>query len=342
MDRANGKHRLKAVASAPGAGTVLIPRGNDTATAVRGYVDAPVIAEGRLLADECGLGLSGTVPKLAAERPDAAQRGWDQVLRAVAHAAVLLCVVGFVAVYCVWSPLAGRLRHGADAATVLVVADAPVEIRAPAVGGVFRASRPLAPGAAVSSGQVLGRVESATLETELARASAQLAAMQVQRLRLEEAARTGGGATTPGNELASVDARLAAATEEVERLVRLRGRLLVRAPADGVVPEGMAATADVAAGARIASVVPAGSTTHAEVTAPLEVLNELQRRGVVVVEFHSPGGVVTSSAVPLPGSVRHFLKEGPGRRDEVWGVLRCAPAHTGGELIPGAIGRLAW
>lgn len=343
MDRANGEHRLKFVASAARAGgDVRIGGGKAMGHAARAAARPPALADASMVADEDGLGLSGKVLPLAAERPDAAQRGWDVALRAAAHTVVLLCVVVFVFVYCVWSPLAGRLRVGAEFASVSVLADAPVQVRAPDVTGIFRAARPLVNGETVRRGEVLGRIESPGLETQLERAAAELASLQVQQLRLEESARTSGGAATAaGAEALSLYPRLAAASDEVDRLARLKRRLLVRAPAEGMVQHGLAATVDVAAGARLMEIVPRGTRSRVEVTGPLEVVNELQRRGVVVAEFTAPHGTFKTSAMPVPGSVRPFLKCGPGRQEEIWAVLQCVPLpEAEAMIVPGMIGRL--
>ena len=348
MDRANGKDRLKAVASAArSGGGVRIGGGEATGPAARATARPPAVADALVVAPEDGLGLSGDVLPLAAERPDAAQRGWDMALRAAAHAVVLLCVVGFVFVYCVWSPLAARLRGAAERATVVVLVDAPVEVRAPDVTGVFRAERPLASGQTVRRGQILGRIESPGLEAQWERALAELAALQVQRLRIEDAARadaTGAAATAAtAAELASLDARLAAASDGVARLERLKERLLVRAPCDGALQQGLASTVDVTAGSRLTVIVPRGANAHVEVTAPLQVLNELQRRGSVVAEFTTPDGTVNTSAVPVRGSVRPFLRDGAGPDQEIWGVMRCTPLpEAEAALVPGTIGRLCW
>ena len=343
MDRANGKDRLKTVPSSARGRGVRIGGGEATMPAARAAALQPALADQPLVADEGGLGLSGKVPALAAERPDAAQRPWYLALRAVAHAVVLLSVVGFVFIYCVWSPLAGRLRGGAQAATVVVVAEGAAEVRAPEVSGVFRADRPLASGQAVRKGQLLGRIESPTLEAELERAAAELAALQVQQLRLEQRVRWGGDAAPAGSELVSLEARVATAAAELERFDRVRQRLVIRAPADGNVQQGLPATADVTAGARLCLIVPRGAKTHVEVTAPREVLNELQRRGMVVADFAAPHGTLKSPAVPVSASVRPFLKAAAGGRDEIWGVLQCTPLPSAeAAVVPGTIGRLCW
>ena len=341
MDRANCTQRLKVVELAPptGAAPGRRRKGDAASPAAR----AAALAEVRRPVDEGGLGLSDKVPPLAAERPDAAPRRWDTLLRAAAHAVVLTSVVGFVLVYCVWSPLSSRLRGASESAIVAIVADAPAEVRAPEIIGVFIAVRPLPNGAAVRKGQLLGRIESPRLVAEIERAAAELNRLRVQQLRVEERGRFSGVGMTTVEDAESLAGRVAAAEDALERLHGLRRRLLVHAPVDGSVEQGLAATADVAPGVRLTGIVPGAAGLHLEVTGPIEVLNELQRRGAMAAEFSTPGGPVKVSAVPVRGSVRSFMNAGAGRREEIWGTLRCTPMSVPeAARVPGALGRVCW
>jgi hypothetical protein len=164
----------------------------------------------------------------------------------------------------------------------------------------------------------------------------------VRQLRAEERARSGGVATGV-EDVESLAGRVAVAADALERLRGLRRRLLVHAPIDGFVQQGLSATADVTPGARLVGIVPGAAELHLEVTGPIEVLNKLQRRGAMVAEFATPDGAVKVSAVPVRGSVQSFMKAGTGRREEIWGTLCFTPVTIPETArVPGALGRVCW
>ena len=76
-------------------------------------------------------------------------------------------------------------------------------------------------------------------------------------------------------------------------------------------------------------------------TAPLEVINGLEREGQITARFTTADGEVDVKARPIHSSARAFIKVVPGKHDETWGTLQCVPASLPASMrTPGLIGNL--
>lgn len=278
---------------------------------------------------------------LAAERPDAAPRRVDHVLRAAAHAAVLLATVAFVLVYCVWMPARAQFAPRFELASVIVIANPLLELRAPDVTGVFRAVRPLPPGARVQKGELLGVIEVPQLDVDEQRVSLELRSLQARQLRLDQRAAFGEMTAQEAREALDLAGRVEAVAQTLAHLHSVRSQLRVCAPAAGIVQQGLAATVGVVPHHAIASLYPDGGELLVEVSGPMEVLNALQRAGHVNAVFSGPDGEAEVAAIPVLSSVRHFTKSVDGRREETWGTVQCVPEFVpAGLRSPGCIGKL--
>jgi hypothetical protein len=330
---------------APGAGDPLDDGSVIRTCRARGGGKGPGIrvAEMDPVAEPGSVELALAAP-LAAERPDAAPGRLDQVLRAAAHAVVLLAVVAFVVGYCLVMPLRARLTAGRDCATVTLVAGALADVRGPDTGGVFRAVRPLPHGARVLKGEVLGRVDAPELERQFERAALELRLVEIQRLRLALASR-GDGHEPEAADARELAGRVAVARQVLSHLDTLRSQLDVLAPADGVVQQGLPASLGVTARQTIVclytDVGGSGADLRIEVTAPLDVVTELERSGRVTTTFATAEGKSQVVATPVPASVRQFRKSVGTAREEVWATVQCVPRSLApGLRRPGLMGSL--
>jgi hypothetical protein len=278
---------------------------------------------------------------LGAEAPDAAPRRLDHVVRAVAHAVVLAAVVGFVVVYCVVMPLHAQFAGRLDRASVILVANPLLEVRAPDIEGVFRAQRPLPHGAPVRKGQVLGQIDAPKLDDEIARASLNLRILEARQLRLDHRLSAGDPTADEARESRELGGQVAAASQALAQRRGLRQALRLVAPADGVVQQGVPARLTVAPHQQVALIYPAGGDLLVEVSAPLDVLNGLLRRDSLEAEIQTTDGAVRVMATPVPGSMRHFTKTMDGRREETWATVQCVPAHLPATVrSPGLLGKI--
>jgi len=278
---------------------------------------------------------------LAAEHPDAAPGRWHDALRATAHGVILLAVVAFVVVYCVWMPLAGRAASRAQRASVTLVPPLPCEIRAPGASGVFRAARPLLPGTHVQAGELLGRIESPDLDNDIARTSLEFRVLESRRLRLDAGAAYGEQPAQEAQEARDLAGRVEVVTQSLARLHAVRSQLAVYAPFPGRVRKEVPADAAVAPRQLIVSLYPDGGELLAEVAGPVDVITRLQRADVVAAQFITAGGNVKLVARPVTGSVRHFRKSIEGGREETWATVQCQPESVPPALqMPGLIGEL--
>ena len=280
---------------------------------------------------------------LAAEAPDAAPRRLDQVVRAAAHAVVLAAVVGFVLVYCVVLPIRSQVAGNVARATVLLVGNPLLDVRAPNIEGVgvFHAVRPLGHGELVLKGQLLGEIESPKLDDDVARAAVTLRALEEQQLRLDQ--RLSAAEPTPdeSREARELAGRVAAAQQALAHLHEQRRGLRVVAPADGYIQQGLPARLTVGPHQPIALVYPECGDLLVEVSAPLDVLNDLLQRNTLEADVQTTAGAVRVSATPVPGSVRHFTKSVEGRRDETWATVQCIPDPLPlAARAPGLMGKI--
>lgn len=277
--------------------------------------------------------------KLAAKRPDASPRKSDTMLRVAVHALLLACIIVFVVYYCVYTPLYGQFAGAKERAHVESVAPSLNEIRAPEVSGVFHAIKPLANGTPVAKGEILGRIESPALIAQIDQKALELRMLQWRRLQLEQQA----GERGPGYQQEARDLALreAGARQALNQLEGVRRQLVVRAPADGLVHMGLAATMSVNPHDTIVSLYPQGSDLVIEVTAPLEVINALEGQERVVADFSTPAGKVQVTATPVHGSTRSIVKATSEKRTEIWGVLVCRPTSMPDSVsLPGLVGKL--
>jgi multidrug resistance efflux pump len=284
---------------------------------------------------------------LAAERPDAAPKPIHTRLRIAAHLLILLSVVCFVIYYCVWMPVRGVFATSYESATVTSVAYPLTEVRAPQVSGVFHAARPLPNGARVARGQVLGHIESPELLTQIQQTALELQTLQTRQLQLEEQGRGAAAATAPSDrwesehESRDLAAHIIGASQRLAQLESVRQKLTIVAPVDGLLQFGLAGTQTVTPYQAIASLYPQGADLLLEVTAPLDVINALEREGAVAARFTTAAGAVDVSARPLHSATRAFTKVVPGKPDETWGVLQCMPDNMPSTVrTPGLIGKL--
>jgi hypothetical protein len=278
---------------------------------------------------------------LGADRPDAAPRRLDNLVRMAAHGLILLCVVVFVGYYCVWAPISRRMTEAFASATVMSVANPVTDVRAPDVTGVFRAERPLANGARVRKGQLLGWIESPGLVRDIDRAAAELRGLQSRQLHLQEQCSGDGVVWQVQQEARELAARVASASQLLGQLEATRSQLTIYAPADGFVHIGLGGSMSITPYLTIVGLYPEHAEMLIEVTAPLEVLNVLERRGLVTAEFETALGSTGVEAKPIRGSARPFTKISLQKGDETWGVLQCVPlGMPAGIRLPGLIGKL--
>jgi hypothetical protein len=272
---------------------------------------------------------------------DAAPARLDHVLRAVAHAVVLVSVVGFVVAYCVVMPIRRQIAGRRESATVMLVADPLLAVRSPDVTGVFIATRPLPHGARVRKGELLGHIQAPKLDDELAAASVESSNIQVRLLRLEQRGAVHEPTPQEALEARDLSTRLEIVRQSLARLEKLRSQLAVYAPADGLVQQGLSATLEILPHQAIVSLFPDGGSLVMEVSAPLDVLRELQRDGQFAAAFATPDGTVKIHAKPVGASVRQFLRTLEDGREETWGTVQCVPQTLPADVrSPGLIGKL--
>jgi multidrug efflux pump subunit AcrA (membrane-fusion protein) len=254
---------------------------------------------------------------------------------------VLLSVVAFVVFYCVWVPVRAHVAAGTRGASVMLVASPLLEVRAPQVTGVFRATRPLAHGQRVRKGELLGRIDSPALEQEIERADVELRVLEARRLRLEQARTLSESSAPETIEARELAGRAEVISRSLQRLRATRSKLAVRAPADGLVQVGLPASVAVTPDQAIVSVYPDGGSLLVEVTGPLELVDRLNREGQLAASFPVAGGSAEVEARPLRNSVRCFRKTIEGRREETWATVQCVPFAVPPALhSPGLIGEL--
>src|SRR5437762_10301744 len=282
-----------------------------------------------------------TAAKMAIARPDAAPKKLDTGLRVAVHATILLSVLAFVVYYCVWSPVRGELMTKRESATVTVVALPLTAVRAPYVSGVFVAERAFSNGAYVKSGQILGQISSPELEAQIERQDIELQLLEAQLLQ----PRQQGSDTQLGLQQAQ-DARdmsfkVATASKLLEQLNKRKKQLIVRAPCDGFIQFGLAGSQVVAPYKELVSLYPHRTELMIEITAPIEVINDLEGQNRVITQFSTASGKLNIESKPIQASSRSFIKTIEGKRDETWGTIQCAPSFVPLPLrSPGLIGKL--
>jgi hypothetical protein len=239
-------------------------------------------------------------------------------------------------------PLHAQFAGRLDRASVILVANPLLDVRAPDIEGVFRAQRPLPHGAPVRKGQVLGQIDAPKLDDEIARASLNLRILESRQLRLDHRLSASDLTADEAREARELGGQVAAASQALAQLRGLRQALRVVAPADGVVQQGLPARLTVAPHQPVALIYPTGGDLLVEVSAPLDVLNGLLRRDSIEAEIQTTdGGAVRVMTTPVPGSVRHFTKTMDGRREEIWATVQCVPAHLPANVrSPGLLGKI--
>ncbi|HEV8378679.1 MAG TPA: hypothetical protein VGP99_07500, partial [Tepidisphaeraceae bacterium] len=262
--------------------------------------------------------------KLAASRPDAAPKKLDTALRVAVHATILASVVAFVVYYCVWSPVRGQMMTQREAAIATVVAYPLYSVRTPDVSGVFIAEKALANGAYVKNGQLLGKINSPALDAQIEQKALELQILQARQLQPRQSsdALTAWQSDQEGKELTL---RVAIAAKALEQLNATKKQLIVRAPCDGFVQYGLAGSQAVQPHQALVSLYPQRTELMIEITAPIEVINDLEGQNRVVTEFSTASGKVKVECKPIQASTRSFIKTIDGKREETWGVLQCAP-----------------
>jgi hypothetical protein len=249
--------------------------------------------------------------------------------------------VTFVVYYCVWAPARAKLVRSHDSATAMLVANPAAQVRNGDVTGVFTAPTPLSSGAFVRGGQLLGHIESPKLDAQIEQAALDLRLLQTRRLQLEQQSAGSEPQWQVEQEARDIAARVGSATHTLAQLHALRRQLAVYAPADGYIQGGLSGSMSVTPHQSIVSLYPHGADVLVEVTAPMDVLNDLRRRDRVMVEFPTTSGKAQVAARPIPSSVRPFTWAGAGKPDEMWGVLQCKPSSAVQKsCLPGLIGKL--
>ena len=281
-----------------------------------------------------------TPVKLAASRPDAAPRKLDTALRVAVHATILLLVVAFVVYYCVWSPVRGQMMTQREAAIATVVAYPLYAVRTPDVSGVFVAEKSLANGAYVKKDQLLGKISSPALAAQIEQKALELQFLQARELQPRQSS---DALTTwhSDQEARELTLRVAIAAKALEQLNATKKQLIVRAPCDGFVQFGLAGSQAVQPHQALVSLYPQRSELMIEITAPIEVINDLEGQNRVVTRFSTASGKVNVECKPIQTSTRSFIKTVDGKREQTWGVLQCAPGSMPLTLrSPGLIGKL--
>jgi hypothetical protein len=304
-------------------------------------VDVPVMKE----VPRAAAGNGETKPvQLAAAKPDAAPKKAHHVLRAFAHAVILLSVVTFVFYYCVYLPLIGATKPY-QLARVTTVANPLTDVRSPpGVTGVFVAATALPIGAQVSKGQVLGRILAPALDAEIDKQTDNLTRMQQQHLsiQLQKRALVGASVWQAEQEERDLALKVATAEKELSQLRAKRRQLVIRAPADGRLQFGLSGTKAVKEYDSVVTMYPEGADLLVEVTGPLDVINNIERQDRIVAQFQMKNGTVEVQAMPIASSVRSFTKviQG-GAKEETWGSVQCKPVSMPESIrLPGMIGTL--
>jgi len=278
--------------------------------------------------------------KLAASRPDAAPKKLDTALRVAVHATILASVVAFVVYYCVWSPVRGQMMTQREAATATVVAYPLYAVRTPNVSGVFIAEKALANGAYVKKGQLLGKISSPALDGQIEQKALELQILQARQLQPRQSS-DALTAWQSDQESRELTLRVAIASKALEQHNSTKKQLIVRAPCDGFIQYGLAGSQAVQPHQALVSLYPQRTELMIEITAPIEVINDLEGQNRVVTEFSTAGGKVKVECKPIQASTRSFIKTIDGKREETWGVLQCAPGSMPLTLrSPGLIGKL--
>ena len=321
---------VKVRARANDGGTGLLPSSWDSEPGSRRRPPAGDSAARDLAADD-----------LAAGRPDAVPGRWDNFARAAGHAAILLSVVAFILVYCVWAPLRDRIAARASRASVMIVGSSLCEVRAPAAAGIFRAVAPLPHGSRVRKGDLLGRIDSPELDRAIERTSLELRGLESRRLRLDRRSVMEDQWAQQEQEARELAGRVEAVAQSLAHLHAVRSQLSVRAPCGGLVQEGVPATASVAPDQLIVSIYPDGGELLIEVTASFDVVTALQRERRFTASFATPDGNVEIVARPSRAAPRSFRRGVTGDREETWATLQCLPTAVPAALrSPGLIGEL--
>jgi len=273
--------------------------------------------------------------KLAAKRPDASPRRVETSIRVAVHVLLLACIVVFIAYYCVYMPFRGSIAGAYKSAYVTSVASSLIEVRAPAApelnDSTFEAVTSRVNGTPVRKDDCLGVIKSPTLTALIKQKQLELQMLQLQRFHADR----------DNIENPELSVRIADVEHALERLNAIKSQLVVRAPCDGLVHIGLASSMAIKPSMKIVDLYPVGSKMQVEVNAPLSVINTLEGKNQVVVEFATANGKVKVTAKPVQGSSRSYTKENTEKRTEIWAALTLDPiAMPDSVHVPGLIGRL--
>lgn len=280
---------------------------------------------------------------ISAEKPDAGPSRFKRFAVATVHATILAGLLAFLAWYLVVGPVWAYLQRPRELARVRLVARSLVEVRA-ATDGEFVSVRAMPNGTVVKTGQVLGRLQSANLEAELATETRKLKSLQLRQLILgERMAVVEDQELRPDldREYREASYRLIEVEQNLERLKKIENGLMVRSPVDGQIHFGLGASKAVQKNDSLAFIWPAGGELLFEVDAPLSVINTIIVRNRASAIFETPSGPVVVQAVPITGSLRPFTQGEHSEKNDVWGLLQCVPDGVPEAVrYPGALGRL--
>lgn len=278
---------------------------------------------------------------LSCPKPDAPLRSVGRWITAILHATVLCGIAGLLLWYILHVPALLRDRTFAT-----IVAPSLVQVRSP-VDGVFIATSDLPAGTHVEKGQLLGRVDAPRLESEIRAMERQLGALRRRRLRL------GAPSSSPVQLAAESHAerliddcveRIIALESELEWLRGVEKRLRIASPTTGRIQYGVTGSTAVRTNDPLVHVWPEGGDLLVEIEAPLDVVHEIIRDGIVEARFSTAEGIVRVQSVPIVTSIRVTAgqEESGIERGEIFGFVQCRPLSIPRAVaFPGPIGTLS-
>jgi hypothetical protein len=259
-----------------------------------------------------------------------------------AHTALLLGLI-VLAGWFLWSYVLRGWQPGSE--TVRTVGQRMVVVFAPA-DGVFRRESTLHHGTRVSRGELVGKIESASVSEESAALEAEIQALTLALLRHDSRLvppQFLEGATQGAQYHVELAIRLQRARQRLAQVQEKAERLRIHASIDGTVYFDVAdSQAVVHDHTPILQIWPDGAGVLVQIDAPLARIMDLVDRGTARCRFDTPEDVEIVEVRLLPSTLQTYFDEDPVRqRRHPWGSVKGTPLDMPEDLRePGIVGSL--
>jgi biotin carboxyl carrier protein len=271
-----------------------------------------------------------------APKSDAPFQSVARLLIGGIHFAVLVGIVALLVTYGM-----AALRSGVGRAVASVHAKNMERVGAPSEGQ-FRAARPFSQGDWVSTGEVLGVIETPETSEKLKAQRRNLKSIHRAMLMAGEAARM-SSTEAHQHDLRQLQLDAGRVESEIERLATLEEELVIRSPIDGRIWFGLAGSKKVSRHDVVAEIWPTGGELKIEIEAPTEQINEFLRNGTVDCRFLTPIGEVVVACRPISTTRQMVLAENGENQGEkeILAKIECIPdANATRSIEPGWLGTL--